>query len=101
MKHFHLSFVASFLGVCTATYLFTRCPYLRAVDARIRQDVLVVTAPSSGAEVIPFLKTYVNLPGAVIFTVLYSKLCNSAEQVGCHPAEFRSAENDARLASIL
>ncbi|CAM9780054.1 unnamed protein product, partial [Ectocarpus fasciculatus] len=44
------------------------------------QDVLVVTAPSSGAEVIPFLKTYVNLPGAVAFTVLYSKLCNSAEQ---------------------
>lgn len=46
-----------------------------------KKDVLVVTAPSSGAEVIPFLKTYVNLPGAVAFTVLYSKLCNSAEQV--------------------
>lgn len=45
------------------------------------KDVLVVTAPDSGAEVIPFLKTYVNLPGAVAFTVLYSKLCNSAEQV--------------------
>lgn len=41
----------------------------------------MVTAPSSGAEVIPFLKTYVNLPGAVAFTVLYSKLCNAAEQV--------------------
>lgn len=48
----------------------------------------MVTAPSSGAEVIPFLKTYVNLPGAVIFTVLYSKLCNSAEQVCCVPAVF-------------
>eukprot|EP00904_Undaria_pinnatifida_P004045 jgi/Undpi1/13641/HiC_scaffold_9.g03295.m1 len=47
---------------------------------RDTKDVLVVTAPSSGAEVIPFLKTYVNLPGAVAFTVLYSKLCNSAEQ---------------------
>ncbi|CBJ30232.1 plastidic ATP/ADP transporter [Ectocarpus siliculosus] len=47
---------------------------------RDTKDVLVVTAPSSGAEVIPFLKTYVNLPGAVAFTVLYSKLCNAAEQ---------------------
>tara|TARA_B100000787_G_scaffold157743_1_gene134705 strand:- start:252 stop:365 length:114 start_codon:yes stop_codon:yes gene_type:complete len=34
--------------------------------------VLVVTAPKSGAEIIPFLKTYVNLPGAIGFTVLYS-----------------------------
>ncbi|CAM9880086.1 unnamed protein product [Pylaiella littoralis] len=47
---------------------------------RDTKDVLVVTAPNSGAEVIPFLKTYVNLPGAVAFTVLYSKLCNSVEQ---------------------
>ena len=28
------------------------------------------------AEIIPFLKTYVNLPGAIGFTVLYSKLTN-------------------------
>ena len=38
--------------------------------------VLVVTAKGSGAEIIPFLKTYVNLPGAIGFTVLYSKLTN-------------------------
>lgn len=38
------------------------------------QDVLVVTAPGSGAEVIPFLKTYVNLPMAIGFTVLYAKV---------------------------
>ncbi|CAM9916579.1 unnamed protein product, partial [Choristocarpus tenellus] len=31
---------------------------------RDTKDVLVVTAPNSGAEIIPFLKTYVNLPGA-------------------------------------
>jgi AAA family ATP:ADP antiporter len=37
-----------------------------------RQDVLVVTAPGSGAEIIPFLKTWVNLPMAIGFTVLYS-----------------------------
>ena len=54
------------------------------------QDVLVVTAPSSGAEVIPFLKTYVNLPGAVAFPVLYSKLCNSFEQVNPPPAPTRA-----------
>lgn len=43
---------------------------------RDTKDVLVVTAPKSGAEIIPFLKTYVNLPGAVAFTVLYSRLTN-------------------------
>ena len=36
----------------------------------------MVTAPKSGAEIIPFLKTYVNLPGAIGFTVLYSELTN-------------------------
>lgn len=42
----------------------------------LKQDVLVVTAPGSGAEIIPFLKTYVNLPAAIAFTVLYSKMNN-------------------------
>jgi len=31
----------------------------------------------AGAEVIPFLKTYVNLPAAVLLTIIYSKLCNA------------------------
>jgi len=43
---------------------------------RDTKDVLVVTAPNSGAEIIPFLKTYVNLPSAIAFTVVYSSLCN-------------------------
>ena len=43
---------------------------------RDTKDVLVVTAPNSGAEIIPFLKTYVNLPSAVLFTLAYSSLCN-------------------------
>jgi AAA family ATP:ADP antiporter len=38
--------------------------------------VLVVTAPGSGAEVIPFLKTWVNLPMAIGFMIGYSKLVN-------------------------
>ena len=47
---------------------------------RDTKDVLVVTAPNSGAEIIPFLKTYVNLPGAIAFTVLYSSLSNRFSQ---------------------
>lgn len=43
---------------------------------RDTKDVLVVTAPGSGAEVIPFLKTWVNLPMAIGFTVLYAQLAN-------------------------
>ena len=34
----------------------------------------MVTAPGSGAEVIPFLKTWVNLPMAIGFTVLYAQV---------------------------
>ncbi len=41
---------------------------------RDTKDVLVVT--SAGAEIIPFLKTYCNLPGAILFTILYSKMSN-------------------------
>eukprot|EP00898_Chlorokybus_atmophyticus_P001720 jgi/Chlat1/2549/Chrsp175S02404 len=43
---------------------------------RDTKDVLVVTAPGSGAETIPFLKTWVNLPMAIGFMVLYAKLAN-------------------------
>jgi ATP:ADP antiporter, AAA family len=46
------------------------------------QDVLVVTAPGSGAEIIPFLKTWVNLPMAIGFTVLYAKVSGSWALVG-------------------
>jgi AAA family ATP:ADP antiporter len=37
----------------------------------------VFSLPCTGAEVIPFLKTYVNLPAALLITVVYSKLCNA------------------------
>ncbi|CAM9711670.1 unnamed protein product [Chrysoparadoxa australica] len=47
---------------------------------RDTKDVLVVTSSSSGAAVIPFLKTYINLPCAVAFTAIYSKLCNMLTQ---------------------
>jgi ATP/ADP translocase len=38
--------------------------------------VLVVTSPGSGAEIIPFLKTWVNLPMAIGFMIGYAKLVN-------------------------
>lgn len=43
---------------------------------RDTKDVLVVTAPGSGAEIIPFLKTWVNLPMAIAFTIGYAQLAN-------------------------
>jgi len=46
---------------------------------RDTKDVLMVCAPKSGAEVIPFIKTYVNLPTAIGFTVIYAKLCDKFE----------------------
>jgi len=47
---------------------------------RDTKDVLMVTAPKSGAEVIPFIKTYVNLPAAIGFTGIYANLCDRMEQ---------------------
>ena len=43
---------------------------------RDMKDTLVVTAGGSGAEVIPFLKLYGVLPGAIIFMLIYAKLSN-------------------------
>ncbi|CAL0332365.1 unnamed protein product [Lupinus luteus] len=44
---------------------------------RDTKDVLVVTAKGSSAEIIPFLKTWVNLPMAIGFMLLYTKLSNA------------------------
>ncbi|XP_065865754.1 plastidic ATP/ADP-transporter [Euphorbia lathyris] len=43
---------------------------------RDTKDVLVVTARGSSAEIIPFLKTWVNLPLAIGFMLLYNQLSN-------------------------
>ncbi|XP_010279263.1 PREDICTED: ADP,ATP carrier protein 1, chloroplastic-like [Nelumbo nucifera] len=43
---------------------------------RDTKDVLVVTAKGSSAEIIPFLKTWVNLPIAIGFMIVYNKLSN-------------------------
>lgn len=41
---------------------------------RILKDALIITAPNSGAEVIPFLKVWAVLPSAIILTFLFTKL---------------------------
>ena len=43
---------------------------------RDTKDALIVTAPGSGAETIPFLKVWGVLPVAVLFMLIYAKLSN-------------------------
>lgn len=43
---------------------------------RNMKDALLVTAPDSGAEVIPFIKVWGIVPGAFLMTYLYSRLNN-------------------------
>lgn len=43
---------------------------------RALKDALVVTAPTSGAEIIPFLKVWGILPGAFLITLLFTYLSN-------------------------
>jgi len=43
---------------------------------RDTKDALIVTAPGSGAEAIPFLKVWGVLPMAVLFMIIYAKLSN-------------------------
>src|SRR5262245_13252696 len=44
------------------------------------KDAVVVTAQSSGAEVIPFIKVWVLLPMAILLTLLFTKLSNRYSQ---------------------
>lgn len=44
------------------------------------KDAVVVTAKSSGAEVIPFIKVWVLLPMAILFTLIFTKLSNRYSQ---------------------
>lgn len=43
---------------------------------RTMKDALVVTAKSSGAEVIPFIKVWVMFPGALLMTWIFTRLSN-------------------------
>lgn len=44
---------------------------------RDAKDAIIVTAPSSGAEAIPFLKVWGVVPSAFIFMLIYAKLSNT------------------------
>lgn len=44
------------------------------------KDAVVVTAKSSGAEVIPFIKVWILLPMAVVATLIFTKLTNRYSQ---------------------
>lgn len=44
------------------------------------KDAVVVTAESSGAEVIPFIKVWVLLPMAILFTLIFTRLTNRYSQ---------------------
>jgi len=72
-----------FLGVEVATLkkivplgMMFFCILFNYTILRDTKDVLVVTAKGSSAEIIPFLKTWVNLPMAIGFMLLYTKLAN-------------------------
>lgn len=43
---------------------------------RTMKDALVVTAKSSGAEVIPFIKVWVMFPGSILLTWVFTRLSN-------------------------
>jgi ATP:ADP antiporter, AAA family len=53
---------------------------------RDTKDTLIVTAPGSGAEAIPFLKFWGVVPMAIIFMIIYAKLSNKLSK----PALFYS-----------
>ncbi|MDR1233024.1 MAG: NTP/NDP exchange transporter [Puniceicoccales bacterium] len=40
---------------------------------RNMKDAMIITAPNSGAEVLPFLKAFLVMPSAILFTLLYAK----------------------------
>ena len=72
-----------FLGIELTTFkkilplgMMFFCILFNYTILRDTKDVLVVTARGSSAEIIPFLKTWVNLPMAVGFMLLYTKLAN-------------------------
>ncbi|GBG75503.1 hypothetical protein CBR_g20134 [Chara braunii] len=73
---------AKFFGIGTKTLkkiiplgLMFFCILFNYTILRDTKDVLVVTA--AGAEIIPFLKTWVNLPLAIAFMFLYAKMSNA------------------------
>lgn len=57
-------------------FLMFFCISFNYTILRDTKDVLIVTAPGSGAEAIPFIKVWLVVPGAVVFMLIYAKLSN-------------------------
>ena len=57
-------------------FLMFFCISFNYTILRDTKDTLIVTAPGSGAEAIPFIKVWLVVPSAVLFMVVYAKLSN-------------------------
>src|ERR1700733_11963619 len=58
-------------------FLMFFCISFNYTILRDTKDTLIVTAPGSGAEAIPFLKVWCVVPCAILFMLIYAKLSNS------------------------
>ncbi len=57
-------------------FLMFFCISFNYTILRDTKDTLIVTAPGSGAEAIPFIKVWLVVPCAVLFMIVYAKLSN-------------------------
>lgn len=57
-------------------FLMFFCISFNYTILRDTKDTLIVTAPGSGAEAIPFIKVWLVVPCAVLFMIIYAKLSN-------------------------
>ncbi len=57
-------------------FLMFFCISFNYTILRDTKDTLIVTAPGSGAEAIPFIKVWLVVPCAVVFMIIYAKLSN-------------------------
>ncbi len=57
-------------------FLMFFCISFNYTILRDTKDTLIVTAPGSGAEAIPFIKFWLVVPCAIVFMLIYAKLSN-------------------------
>src|SRR5271169_1604703 len=57
-------------------FLMFFCISFNYTILRDTKDTLIVTAPGSGAEAIPFIKVWLVVPCAVVFMIIYATLSN-------------------------
>lgn len=57
-------------------FLMFFCISFNYTILRDTKDTLIVTAPGSGAEAIPFIKVWLVVPCAILFMIIYAKLSN-------------------------